>query len=90
MPASSKKFLGIQGTIECGFTLKYMRNMIRTYRQNYIVITVNLLQIISKQSQMINCGIVTEYSNFQNIFIQVLNNQAPAKKKNCILIIAFS
>ena len=26
-------------------------------------------------------GIVTEYSNFQNIFIQVLNNHAPAKKK---------
>ena len=25
--------------------------------------------------------IVTEYSNFQNIFIQVLNNHAPAKKK---------
>ena len=26
-------------------------------------------------------GIVTEYSNFQNNFIQVLNNRAPAKKK---------
>ena len=28
-------------------------------------------------------GTVTEYSNFQNIFIQVLNNHAPAKKKIC-------
>ena len=27
-------------------------------------------------------GIVTEHSNFQNIFIQVLNNYAPAKKEN--------
>ena len=27
-------------------------------------------------------GILTGYSNFQNIFIQVLNNHAPAKKKN--------
>ena len=27
-------------------------------------------------------GVVTEYSNFQNIFIQVLNNYAPAKKEN--------
>ena len=27
-------------------------------------------------------GIETEYSNFQNIFIEVLNNQAPAEKKN--------
>ena len=26
-------------------------------------------------------GIIREYSNFQNIFIQVLNNQIPAKKK---------
>ena len=26
-------------------------------------------------------GVVTAYSNFQNIFIQVLNNHAPAKKK---------
>ena len=26
-------------------------------------------------------GIVTECSHFQNIFIQVLNNHAPAKKK---------
>ena len=26
-------------------------------------------------------GVVTEYSNFQSIFIQVLNNHAPAKKK---------
>ena len=27
-------------------------------------------------------GIVTEYSNFQSIFIQVLNNYAPVKKEN--------
>ena len=26
-------------------------------------------------------GVVTEYSNFQNIFIQVLNNYAPAKNQ---------
>ena len=28
-------------------------------------------------------GVVTEYSNFQNIFIQILNNHVLAKKKNC-------
>ena len=28
-------------------------------------------------------GTVTEYSNFQKIFIQVINNHAPAEKKNC-------
>ena len=30
----------------------------------------------------LNSGIVTEYSNFRNVFIQVLNNYAPAKKEN--------
>ena len=30
-PASSKEFLDIQATIECGFTLKRVRDMIRTY-----------------------------------------------------------
>ena len=32
MPASSKEFLDIQATIECGFTLKRVRDMTRTYR----------------------------------------------------------
>ena len=50
IPASNKEFLHIQATIECGLTLRWMRGMIRTYTQNYIVITVNLLQIIFKQS----------------------------------------
>ena len=31
MPVSSKEFLSIQATIECGFTLKHVRGMIRTY-----------------------------------------------------------
>ena len=30
-PASSKEFLDIQATIECGFTLKRVRDMNRTY-----------------------------------------------------------
>ena len=30
LPASSKKFLDIQATIECGFTLKRVRDMTRT------------------------------------------------------------
>ena len=33
MLASSKEFLDIQATIECGFTLKRIRDMIRTYSQ---------------------------------------------------------
>ena len=34
-PASSKEFLDIQATIECGFTLKRVRDMIKTY--NYFL-----------------------------------------------------
>ena len=34
-PVSSKKFLDIQATIECGFTLKCVRDMIRNYSQMY-------------------------------------------------------
>ena len=32
-PASSKEFLDIQATMECGFTLKRVRDMTRTYSQ---------------------------------------------------------
>ena len=35
-PASSKEFLDIQATIECGFTLKRVRDMIKTYSQNLV------------------------------------------------------
>ena len=31
----SKEFLGIQAIIECGFTLKRVRDMIKTYSQMY-------------------------------------------------------
>ena len=34
---SSKEFLGIQETIECGFTLNCILDMIRTYNQNYFL-----------------------------------------------------
>ena len=37
-PALSMKFLDIQTTIECGFTLKRARDMIRTYRQNIFLV----------------------------------------------------
>ena len=32
-PALSKQFLDIQATIQCGFTLKNVRDMTRTYNQ---------------------------------------------------------
>ena len=35
-PVSSKEFLVIHVTIECGFTLKCIRDMIRTYSQEKV------------------------------------------------------
>ena len=37
MPASTKEFLDIQATIECRFTLKCVRDMIRIYSQFMMV-----------------------------------------------------
>ena len=39
-PASSKEFLDIQATIECGFTLKRVRDMIRTYSDTLLLADV--------------------------------------------------
>ena len=36
-PASSKEFLDIQAIAECGFTLKRVRDMTRTYSQMNVV-----------------------------------------------------
>ena len=38
--ASSKEFFDIQATIECGFTLKHVRDMTRTYSQWYLMIKI--------------------------------------------------
>ena len=37
-PASSKAFLDIQATIECGFTLKSVRDMTRTYSRKCVFV----------------------------------------------------
>ena len=39
-PASSKEFLDIQATIECGFTLKHVRDMTRTYSQSSFMLSL--------------------------------------------------
>ena len=38
-PPSSKEFLDIQATIECGFTLKRVRGITRTYSHSFVCIT---------------------------------------------------
>ena len=41
----------------------------------------NMNSFRAELDDKLKSGVVTEYSNFQKIFIQVLNNHAPAKKK---------
>ena len=54
-PASSKEFLDIQATIECGFTLKRVRDMTRTYSDYCVKVQLkwsfleNCIDIIRKQ-----------------------------------------
>ena len=47
-PASSKKFLGIQATIVCRFTLKLVRDMIITY--SLIFLLANIKPVFRKYS----------------------------------------
>ena len=50
-PASSKEFLDIQATIECGFTLKRVRDMIKTYSLILLVLLSEKL-LKNKQKQL--------------------------------------
>ena len=44
-PASSKEFLDIQATIECGFTLKRVHDMTRTYTHLFGLFLTCLLDL---------------------------------------------
>ena len=46
-PALSKEFLDIQATVECGFTLKLVRDMIKTYN-----VPANLSNLKSKVDKL--------------------------------------
>ena len=44
-PASSKAFLDIHATIECGFTLKRVRDMTRIYSHVLLIFTWQLIPV---------------------------------------------
>ena len=50
--ASSKEFLDIQATIECGFTLKRVCHMTRTFIQ--LPITITQLKTSNKSENLLN------------------------------------
>ena len=41
-PVSSKEFLDIHATMKCRFTLKRVRNMMRTYSQRILVVSLTI------------------------------------------------
>ena len=52
-PVSSKKFFDIQATIECGFPLKRVRDMTRTYSQiNTNVVKLGICLVNGKELQL--------------------------------------
>ena len=55
-PASSKEFLDIHATIECGFTLKCVRDMTRTYSKIYNNMSLHYVNInrLSKKRHSLN------------------------------------
>ena len=49
-PASRKEFFYIQATIECGFTLKRVRHMTRTYSQRIFCLGRQVIQLWGRGS----------------------------------------
>ena len=58
MPVSSKEFLDIQATMECAFTLKHVRDMIRTYSQIAFYITFIFKNFLKKSNNLIPTSVV--------------------------------
>ena len=48
-PVSSKEFLDIQANIECRFTLKRVRDMIRTYSHDLIILIIELDRLLPRR-----------------------------------------
>ena len=80
-PASSKEFLDIQATIECGFTLKRVRDMIRTFSR--LILHTNFSKSEKARQRIIRLSIGT-LSNCQKQ-LKDKNNHIYAVKKNKIL-----
>ena len=84
VPASSKEFLDIQATIECGFTLKRIHDMTRTYSQLFWGCLMN-----SIKSNTINLKNIFMLSSMQNInFISQLLLET-MERHNILAILSF-
>ena len=69
VPVSGKEFLDIQVTIECGFTLKRLRDMIRTYSHYFLFsicceyLSVRVLICTVFVSELRGCGFESSCSH---------------------------
>ena len=62
-PVSSMEFLDIQATVECGFTLKHVRVMIRTYSQRDKYMGSISFKVLFSNHRMELCRTGTAKSN---------------------------
>ena len=60
-PASSKEFLDIQATIDCGFTVKRVRDMIRTYSLMYLIYKLNQLNHLASLTKWLSFCLWTKW-----------------------------
>ena len=72
MPVSSKEFLDIQATIECGFTLKRICDMVRTYSHFFCIIQCNIGSC---------CVHIT---GDRNLFMRVFQSISPSASCVCV------
>ena len=75
-PASSKEFLDIQANIECGFTLKRVRDMTRTYSPEFNTLAPNVFN-----ARLAQANLVTK-TDFDNSVSSRNNKIAANKTKN--------
>ena len=69
MPGSSKEFLDVQATTQCGFTLKRLLDMIRAYRQ--FSSTSFVVKENNYTTKTINAFIVYNLDNWSKIPLKI-------------------
>ena len=63
VPVSSKVLLDIQTTIECRYNLKFVRNMIKAYRQS------NLSNLLFKLLKILRTFLITQDLIYLHLFL---------------------
>ena len=85
VPASSKEFLDIQATIECGFTLKRVRDMTRTYSHSEIIFMKNLWIVYNSEEvhYLIKLKVLSKTNSYADIFKNFSNCFFVCNFSNC-------